>query len=75
MAKKTFDCIAFKTEAQATLLAETEGMTPEERRAHFRHKAEQGPLGSWWKLVQSRGDVAAADISTRPRQPGSSLGA
>lgn len=59
MTKKTFDCIAFKNEAQSRIAEETQGMSPEERREHLRRKAVGGPLGEWWARVNKSGSDAA----------------
>lgn len=53
MGRKTFDCVAFKTEAQARIGAETAGLTPAEEVAWFARQAERGSLGKWWKQVRS----------------------
>ena len=58
--KKTFDCLAFKAQAQARLVEETRGMTPDEEIAYLARKAEEGPLGEWWKAVKRQAGVPAA---------------
>ena len=74
MGRKTFDCVAFKTEAQARIGAETAGLTPAEEVAWFARHAEHGTLGAWWSQVRSTGKAQGAvaepsggyDSSTRP---------
>jgi len=39
------DCIALKRSIQREIAAETKGMTPRERLAHYRKLAEQSPFG------------------------------
>jgi hypothetical protein len=51
--EKTFDCLAFKDRAQARLIEETRGMTAEQETAYLTRKAEEGPLGEWWKKVKA----------------------
>ena len=47
----TFDCIAFKREAQSRIYEVIRWMTPEEQLAYFREQAEIGRLGEWWKQL------------------------
>ena len=51
-AKKKFDALAFKEEAQAEISKTVEGMSPAQQRAYFERRAETGPLGEWWKRVK-----------------------
>jgi hypothetical protein len=53
--RKTFDCLAFKDRAQARLIEETRGMSAEQEIAYLTKKAEEGPLGDWWKRVKDAG--------------------
>ena len=55
MGDKTFDCVAFKREAQTRIAADTAGLTPAEEVAWFARQAERGSLGEWWKQVRSAG--------------------
>jgi len=62
--KKTFDCLAFKDQAQARLIEETRGMTAEQEIAYLTRKAEEGPLGEWWKKVKKATDSRRASAGT-----------
>jgi hypothetical protein len=52
--KRNFDCIGFKRKAQAEIYQETKGLSPEEEIEYFRRRAAEGPLGEWWKTLESR---------------------
>ena len=49
---KSFDCLQFKRQVQEKIREEIEGMTLEEEQEFFRRRAEEGPLGGWWKAVK-----------------------
>ena len=51
--KKTFDCVAFKREAQQRIYEEIKELSAEEQIEYFRRKAEEGPLGDWWRKVKA----------------------
>ena len=50
--KKTFDCIAFKEEAQRRIYEEIKDMTSQEQIEYFHRKAMTGPFAKWWKKVR-----------------------
>ncbi len=50
--KKTFDCVAFKRQAQESIYQTVRNMTHEEECAYFKRAATSGPLGDWWKTVR-----------------------
>jgi len=52
--EKTFDCIAFKREAQARIYDEIKDMTPQQQIAYYRHAARNGPLGAWWRRISEQ---------------------
>lgn len=52
-AKREFDCIAFKRQAQGKVYEETKNLTLKDQVAYFRKKANSGPLGKWWKRLPS----------------------
>jgi hypothetical protein len=50
---KTFDCVAFKRQAQARWHEATGHLSAEERRAMSKRTIESGPLADFWhKLVR-----------------------
>ena len=51
--EKTFDCIAFKREAQLQIFEEIKDLSREDEMAYFHKKAETGPFKDWW-LRQNR---------------------
>lgn len=51
-APKTFDCIAFKRVMQQRIYEDTKDMTIAEQVDYFRRRAEEGPLGEWWRKVK-----------------------
>lgn len=56
---KSFDCIAFKREAQRQIYEDTKHMTSEEQIEYFRKRAEEGSLGHWWRRVrESTGETS-----------------
>jgi hypothetical protein len=55
--KKNFDCVEFKRQAQARIYEMIKGLSPEEEIEYFRNAAEQGPLGTWWKVAQRRAEI------------------
>ena len=56
--EKTFDCVAFKRQAQTRIYKETQGMTFEEEVAYLQRRAEKGPLGPWWKRLRQTQDAS-----------------
>ena len=56
-AEKSFDCLAYKERIQLEVYEDIKGMSFEEERAYFRRRAEQGPLGQWWKRVRGGGQT------------------
>ncbi len=78
-----FDALALKQQAQEELLKATAGMTREEERSFYRHRARAGPLGAWWAQVEAlgrdgsangegSGDPAASDRPASSGHPGGS---
>ena len=57
--KKSFDCIAFKRQAQAQIYKEIKGLSPKEEIAYFRRQAATGPLGNFWKALERPAKVEA----------------
>ena len=53
-AKKGFDCVRFKRQAQARIYERIKGLTPEEEIEYFQNAAAKGPLGDWWKAAKRR---------------------
>lgn len=51
---KQFDAVRFMHDAQVRINRETKGMTVGEQVAYFRACAESGPLGEWWKKLETR---------------------
>lgn len=50
---KSFDCVAFKREAQARIYRLTKNMTPEKEITFLERRAEKTKLGNWWTRVKS----------------------
>ena len=76
--KKTFDCLSFKDRAQSRLLGETRGMTADQEMPYLARKAEEGPLGQWWKQVKEATAIrkaSAAPPAARPAGPNGSSAA
>lgn len=57
--KKTFDCVAFKREAQRRWREATRGMTAEERKSLSRRTIESSPLGPFWRKVSQQAKPAS----------------
>ena len=53
-AKKDFDCVEFKREAQARIYERIKGLSPEEEIDYFHKAAEEGPLGESWNAAQDQ---------------------
>jgi hypothetical protein len=53
--------LALKQQAQEELLKATAGMTREEERSFYRHRARTGPLGAWWAQVEALGRTRSAN--------------
>lgn len=49
---KTFDCIDYKRRVQSEIYEATRHLSTEEQIEYFRRRAEEGPLGDWWKRVK-----------------------
>lgn len=49
---KTFDCIDFKRRVQAEIYEAIRHLSPTERMEYFQRRAEEGPLGDWWRGVK-----------------------
>jgi hypothetical protein len=56
-AEKAFDCLTYKRRVQSEIYDEIKGLSRQEERAYFQRRAEQGPLGQWWKRVMATGQV------------------
>lgn len=67
--KKTFDCLAFKDRAQARLIEETRGMAAGQEIAYLAKKAEEGPLGQWWKQVKEATAIRKDSAVPPPARP------
>ena len=52
---KGFDCVEFKRNAQRRIYEEIKDLSVAEQIAYFRRKAEEGPLGQWWRQVKEHG--------------------
>jgi hypothetical protein len=63
--RKTFDCVQFKHKAQAEIYEDIKGLTPGQQIEYFDRKADQGPMGKWWRQVRST--TAAGRVSRRKR--------
>ena len=63
-AKKDFDCVEFKRQAQARIYERIKGLSPEEEIDYFRKAAEEGSLGESWKVAR---DQARRSRSTASR--------
>ena len=53
-AKKDFDCVEFKRQAQARIYERIKNLSPEEEIDYFRKAVEDGPLGESWKAARNR---------------------
>ena len=63
--KKTFDCLEFKRRTQARIYKEIRDMTLDEQLEYFRLRAENGPLGEWWKTKKHSSAAPASDSGGR----------
>jgi len=59
--KRNFSCIDFKQKAQERIYREITDLKPEEQREYFRSKAENGPLGEWWKKIKREAVISSKD--------------
>jgi len=59
----TFDSIAYKRQVQQRMIEVTKDMSPAEELAYYRHCAETGSLGDWWRSVRGR-EEAVGDRGT-----------
>lgn len=53
-AKKDFDCVEFKRQAQARIYDQIKDLSPHQEIDYFRRAAEEGPLGDSWKAARNR---------------------
>jgi hypothetical protein len=60
-AKRGFDCVGFKRKVQAEIYQEIKGLSAEEEIEYFRRWAAKGPLGKWWKALESRWRSTASE--------------
>jgi len=60
-AKKSFDCLAYKQRVQAEVYQEIKDMSFEEEQGYFQRRAEEGPLGQWWKRIKAASQSRAED--------------
>ncbi len=51
-AKKDFDCVEFKRQAQARIYERIKDLSPAEEIDYFRKAAEEGSLGEAWKAAR-----------------------
>ena len=56
---KEFDCIEFKRKVQERVYEDIKDKTSQQQIEYFRNRAENGPLGDWWRLIRRRGRGAA----------------
>jgi hypothetical protein len=59
--EKTFDCLAYKDRVQSEIYQEIKDLSFEEEQRYFERRAEQGPLGQWWKRIKAAGQTQAED--------------
>lgn len=59
-AKKDFDCIEFKRQAQARIYDQIKDLSPQQEIEYFRRAAEEGPLGDSWKVARNRSQQSHA---------------
>jgi hypothetical protein len=62
---KTFDCVAFKRQAQEDIYRIVRNMTPAQEIGYFAKCAREGKLGHWWKQVKAAGGTSTAPKRTR----------
>lgn len=60
-AEKAFDCLAYKRRVQCEIYEEIKGLDFQEERAYFQRRAEEGPLGQWWKRIKAAGQTEVED--------------
>ena len=51
--EKSFDCLAYKRRVQSEVYEEVKNLSASQERAYFEQRAEQGPLGQWWKRIKA----------------------
>lgn len=49
---ETFDCIEFKRRVQSEIYEEIRHLSRAEQLEYFRRRAEEGPLGDWWRSIK-----------------------
>ncbi len=59
--RKNFDCIAYKRRVQEEIYEETKDLTIDEQVEYFSRRAQEGPLGEWWRKIQRKTDTAGAE--------------
>jgi hypothetical protein len=64
---KTFDCVAFKRQAQDDIYRIVRNMTPAQEIGYFAKRAQEGKLGDWWKQVKAAGSISTTPKRTRRR--------
>jgi len=57
--EKSFDCLAYKQRVQSEIYQEIKDMSFEQEQGYFRRRAEEGPLGQWWKRIKAAGQIRA----------------
>lgn len=49
---KSFDCIAYKRKVQSEIYEDIRDLSGPEQIEYFRRRAEEGPLGDWWRSIK-----------------------
>jgi hypothetical protein len=62
--KRAFDGVGFKRKVQAEIYQEIEGLSAEEEIEYFRRSAAHGPLGVWWKALESHWRSIAGEVAS-----------
>jgi hypothetical protein len=55
---KAFDCVEMKHDIQEKIIEETQGMTWEQERDHFRKTIEAGPIADLWNKLKAKQEKA-----------------
>lgn len=58
---KDFDCISFKRQVQEQIFEEIKDLTIDEQVDYFSRRAQEGPLGEWWRKIQCKTDTAGTE--------------
>ena len=64
--REPFDCLEYKATVQAEIQAELAGKSHAEQLPLLKQRAEEGPLGEWWKRIGTR--AVAARPQDAPHQ-------